>query len=487
MSAPPGLPILPSDELTVSELIPFRSRKVNFLKSRALIPLVFTASMVVLLFSRAVAISSYDDIFQYMVYVAYLVCGIMFMMIYYYTGERKFILWYAVPLAFTWWWFYKGFNYYAYLFREVLPGDYEHVGPGFLAHFWAYFFAAGLTEETFKATPIVLALILAIAIRHKPEWSNSVTRGLALEGPVDGMLIGAAVGIAFTLNETLGQYVPNIIREIAAANQGNKGMGMAMGFVLLLPRIAGGIVGHTAYAAIFGYFAGLAVTHPKAIWKLLIIGLLAAAIPHTLWDSLDTLLPSPYGMIVSAAIVIAMFLACLLKAKQLEVSRLGGPVDGRSILAISPPPGTLARGPAGVVPPPATGIAGLFTGIATAVERAVGFKATTTVPAPGSSAAAAAAVPRISVGSSTARYALAPNATIDFSALFAAASVPPGCQGTVVLSADGGFDLVNSGSGTWTATTPQGSAASVVPSGRLRGEAGTRLMLGPATLTLDAY
>jgi RsiW-degrading membrane proteinase PrsW (M82 family) len=42
---------------------------------------------------------------------------------------------------------------------------------------------------------------------------------------------------------------------------------VAMGMMLLLPRVFGGLVGHMAYSGLFGYFIGLSVIRPKQMWQ----------------------------------------------------------------------------------------------------------------------------------------------------------------------------------------------------------------------------
>ena len=176
------------------------------------------------------------------------------------------------------------------------------------------------------------------------------------------------------------------------------------------------------------------------------------------------------------------------------MSRLGGPIDGHSVLAASPTPGSVPMGPAGVVPPPAPGLAGLFTGVASAAEALAGVTARTTVPNPGAVPADAMPPPPapmpatgLSIGNASARYALAPNQSIDFSSLFGAAGVPPGCHGAILPTADGTLEISNTGSarpGPRRRTVP---AVSVQPGASLRPVAGGKLMLGAATIEIASY
>ncbi len=497
MSQTPPLPQQPyreEDALTRSELMPFRSKKISIWKSRALIPLAATALTCVLLFSIMGSIKGEAEIYQYMYVLSTFLTFAMFAAIYFYVGERKHMLWYLIPVAFTMFQLWAFFltntlpNVYVLVFRKILPGHLE--GTDFITAFISNFFAAGLLEELLKAIPALIGLVLALRLRRSGQPGGGLQRGLALEGPIDGLLVGVAAGAAFILLETLAQYVPNTVRDVIKNTKGNEGIGYLFGFLLLLPRVLNGIIGHMAWAGISGYFIGLAVSHPRAVWKLLAVGWLLPSVLHALWNSLAASRAlGPAGSYVSGALSLFFFVACILKAKQLEVSRLGGPIDGHSILAISPPPTHAQVAPGGIVPPAASGLAGLFTGLATGVEKLVGFTARTTVPNPGSVPTAAPAVPArgLSIGTRDARYALAPNQTIDFSSLFSASNVPSGCSGLISSLPDGTLDIRNTGAATWAMMLPDGATASIPPGGSLKAAPGTKIVLGGATIDIQAY
>ncbi|WP_375460412.1 PrsW family intramembrane metalloprotease [uncultured Enterovirga sp.] len=492
MAEMPPLPQQPyrDDALSRSELMPFRSKKISMLKSRALIPLAATALTCVLLFSIMGSMKSGEDVMMYMKVLATFLVFAMFAGLYFYMGERKNMLWYLVPAAITaiqLWFLLKP---YFYVFRTLLPGDIA--ATGFVSAFIGMFFGAGLMEELLKAVPALIGLAIALHLRQSGQPGNPVMRNLALDGPVDGILVGAAAGAAFILIETLQQYVPNTIGEVMKNTKGDQGLSLLLGMMLLLPRVLNGIIGHMAWAGIFGYFIGLAVSHPKAIWKLLLIGWLLPSVLHGFWNSSSHLLGGA-GTYVSGAISLFFFIACVLKAKQLEVSRLGGPIDGHSILAVSPPASAYPAAPAGVVPPAAPGVAGMFTGIATAVEKAVGFTARTTVPnpgaVPGAGDAAVGAVPAsgLSIGTGTARYVLAPNQTIDFSSLFSDAGVPAGTAGLITSGPANALEIRNTGTATWVATSAAGLTTSIPPGSSVPAAGGTTLMLGGATIDIQSF
>jgi RsiW-degrading membrane proteinase PrsW (M82 family) len=212
-----------------------------------------------------------------------------------------------------------------WFFRDVLPGDVfglDRGSPAFSTNIVAnifgresfptalitHFFGAGLAEELFKAVPILIALFVG---------SQFGSRRLGVWEPLDGILIGAASAVGFTLLETLGQYVPNIVSNIAP--RADVGTAQLIGLQLLIPRILGSVAGHMAYSGYFGYFIGLSTIRPSHRWQILGIGYLSASGLHALWNSSGTL-----NEIVSilVGIVSYMFLAAaILKARALSPNR----------------------------------------------------------------------------------------------------------------------------------------------------------------------
>ncbi len=492
MSQGPLLPLQPPQQvasLTASDLIPFSSRKVSLWRSRAFLPVVLLTGTCLYLFSLNSHLETTADIRIYMNVVAIFVLVVIFLIIYSYAGERKNALWYLVPAAITVAQMMFLLGPYIHFFREVLPGNADDA-TSFGAAFVASFIGAGLMEETLKAAPILLGLAVALYVRANPGSSNPVTRGLAVQGPLDGLMMGVAAGAAFILIETMLQYVPGEI----AKYKSNPALGHLYGFTLLIPRIIKSIAGHMGYAAISGYFIGLAATHPRAAWKLVPIGIVISAVLHGFWNSSSYLSPE-YGSYVAGSLISFMFLACLMKARQLEASRTGDGIDGRSILALSPGYGPGPVAAAGIVPPAVPGIAGTLAGAATAIERSIGLTARTTVPLAGAELQAqlpaenTAQVPAsgLSIGTSSARYALAPNQAIAFSALFAADGVPPGFSGAIVGGPAGAMDIRNTGPATWVVTHADGTSIPIHTGQQFGAIAGTRLSLGSAVVDIASY
>ncbi|HMO27717.1 PrsW family glutamic-type intramembrane protease [Enterovirga sp.] len=462
-------------ELSRSDLIPVISPKVRLWRSKALIPIVLVTATSLVLF-RWGEVKDIRQVLLYMAIVSACLLATMFVALYVYSGERKAIAWYAVPAAITYVQLVYFLGEYIHVFREILPGKTDGVR-GFPATFRAMFFGAGLMEEVLKAVPALLALALALALRGNGSPGNVLTRGLALRGPVDGLLTGAAAGAMFIFLETVFQYVP----ERIGAYKDTK-YGVIMGFMLLFPRIIKGVIGHIGYAGISGYFIGLAATHPRHAWKLVPVGIVTAALLHAFWNSADTI-STEWGSFIAGPLIALVFLACLMKARQLEASRTGGAIDGQSILALSPGYGPGPIMPAGIVPPAPPGIAGVLAGAATAIERSVGVTSRTT------EAPAEPAVPAsgLAIGTANVRYALVPNPQVDLSTLFAADGAPPGCTAAIVAMPGGGMAICNTGSVVWSAAMPDGSAQPVHPGQEVPALAGTTLLLGGAVLGIGAY
>jgi RsiW-degrading membrane proteinase PrsW (M82 family) len=133
---------------------------------------------------------------------------------------------------------------------------------------------------------------------------------------LDGILLGAASAVGFTLLETLGQYVPGIINETLQAGEGDPPL---LGLQLLIPRILGSVAGHMAYSGYFGYFIGLSVLKPKQRWQILGIGYVCASTLHALWNAAGYV--SPLLLAVVGVLSYAFLAAAILKARALSPTR----------------------------------------------------------------------------------------------------------------------------------------------------------------------
>ncbi|OUC14296.1 MAG: hypothetical protein B0A82_12450 [Alkalinema sp. CACIAM 70d] len=199
------------------------------------------------------------------------------------------------------------------LFRNTLPGQVPTSGEsiGFFGLLIRMFFGAGLMEELIKALPLVLLCLIGY------PRSNSWRDRFGIREPLDGILLGAASAIGFTLLETLGQYVPAIV-EYTATQAGND-VSQLQGLHLLIPRLLGSISGHVAYSGYLGYAIGLSILKPDRAWLTLGIGYLTAAGLHALWNTLGTV--NPLGLVLVGLLSYAWLGAAILKARALSPTR----------------------------------------------------------------------------------------------------------------------------------------------------------------------
>jgi RsiW-degrading membrane proteinase PrsW (M82 family) len=249
---------------------------------------------------------------------------------------------------------------WAFVFRDLLPGDAlplmqaEAQGrpPPFIQMFIAMLFGAGLMEELLKASPILFgAYLSARALKNPPFANNQMYRWMHVQGPLDGALMGIFAGGAFVFIETGFQYVPNMVRAAAGNAPVDPrviGTQIGIGFGLLFPRAFGGLVGHMAWAGMFGYFIGLSVIRPNQRWKLLAIGYLAASVLHALWNSISLINPMlAYGVSIASAVALA---AVILKGRQLEIGTGRASLETSGSIVVERPPGGPQAAPMPMAP-----------------------------------------------------------------------------------------------------------------------------------------
>lgn len=294
-----------SDSVSFTQLFPIFSTGRDLTQKAYLIPGIITVGFVVLMFATVgearvfnLLLASYLAAAAY--YFIYQLCG----------KHKPWWVLLACSLATILILLSPLLQVFIIIFRKILPGnlttDVEALS--FPILLIRMFFAAGLMEELLKALPVLGACWLG---RRLPSpWRERVG---VLE-PLDGILLGTASAVGFTLLETLGQYVPQIIQDTTL--QVGEGVGELVGLQLLIPRILGSVAGHMAYSGYLGYFIGLSVLKPSRRWQIISIGYLSAAALHALWNATGMI--SPLVLALVGVLSYAFLTAAILKARALS-------------------------------------------------------------------------------------------------------------------------------------------------------------------------
>lgn len=296
-----------SDSISLTQLFPILSTGRELTRKAYLLPGGVTVAFVVLLF-----LAVGESLLFNLLLAAYL-SGAAFYFIYQLCGKHK-------P-----WWMFAGvavstmlllvspvLDILILVFRQVLPGNIPTNGAAvsFPVLLVNMFFGAGLMEELLKALPILVAYLLGRSLR--PPWRDR----LGVWEPLDGILLGAASAVGFTLLETLGQYVPEIYK---ATLQAGEDAAQLASLQLLIPRVLGSVAGHMAYTGYLGYFIGLSILRPQRRWLVLGVGYLTASGLHALWNATGLL--SPVFLALVGVLSYAFLAAAILKARALSPTR----------------------------------------------------------------------------------------------------------------------------------------------------------------------
>lgn len=296
------------DYVTFTQLFPLASTGRDLTQKAFFIPAIITVIFVVLLFA------SVGQPMAFNLLIATYLTGATSYFVYQLCGKSK-------P-----WWVLAGcagatslilvsplLPLFIIIFRDILPGKIPVEGENIslIALIIRMFFGAGLMEELLKALP-VLAIYFIGMLLHSP-WREKI----GIWEPLDGILLGTASAVGFTLLETLGQYVPNII-DMGTLPTG-EGSGQLLGLQLLIPRILGSVAGHIAYSGYFGYFIGLSVLKPRKAWQILTIGYICAASLHALWNAMGFV--SVVLLVIIGILSYAFLAAAILKARALSPTR----------------------------------------------------------------------------------------------------------------------------------------------------------------------
>lgn len=299
---------VPPDAVTLSQLFPILSTGRDLTRKAYLIPGVVTVVFVVLMF-----VTNGAPLFFNLLLAAY-IAGAAYYFVYRLCGKHK-----------SWWILLSSalitmllllspvLLLFIFVFRGILPGGIpdDPSNIGIVPLFVGMFFGAGLMEELLKAIPVLLAYFIGRQVRS--PWRERI----GVWEPLDGILLGTASAVGFTLLETLGQYVPSVVNDVTL--QAGVGAGELLGLQLLIPRVLGSISGHMAYSGYFGYFIGLSVLKPSKRWQILGIGYLTSSLLHALWNTTGAI-----NLLVLAAVGIlsyAFLAAAILKARAISPTR----------------------------------------------------------------------------------------------------------------------------------------------------------------------
>ncbi|QOV22755.1 PrsW family glutamic-type intramembrane protease [Anabaenopsis elenkinii] len=299
----------PPDSVSFTQLFPIISTGKDLTRKAYLIPGILTVIFVVLMFATV----GQPQVNQ--VIVATYIASAAYYFVYQLCGKQK-------P-----WWVLMGvalstslilvsplLDLFIFIFRVILPGNLPspQEPTTFTELLIRMFFGAGLMEELLKVLPLIVAYFMG---RNLPSpWRERI----GIWEPLDGILLGTASAVGFTLLETLGQYVPDITQNIAQ-QVGIGAAGQLAGFQLLIPRILGSVAGHMAYSGYLGYFIGLAVLKPRMSWQILSIGYLSASALHALWNATGSI--NALFLVVVGVLSYAFLMAAILKARVLSPTR----------------------------------------------------------------------------------------------------------------------------------------------------------------------
>ncbi|MBV6622775.1 MAG: PrsW family intramembrane metalloprotease [Rivularia sp. (in: Bacteria)] len=296
------------DSVSFTQLFPIVSTGKDLTSKAYLIPGILTVIFVVLMFATVGKPEANQVIVA--VYIAFAA----YYFIYQLCGKHK-PWWVLLTVALSTALILVSpiLDLFLFIFREILPGrlptGQETIT--FTELLVRMFFGAGLMEELLKILPVIG--IYLIGLKLSSPWKERV----GVWEPLDGILLGAASAVGFTLLETLGQYVPEATQS--AAIQSGAETGQLVGLQLLIPRILGSVAGHMAYSGYLGYFIGLAVLKPKLGGQILLVGYLSASALHALWNTTGA--NNALLLVIVGVLSYAFLMAAILKARALSPNR----------------------------------------------------------------------------------------------------------------------------------------------------------------------
>ncbi|HEY7432169.1 MAG TPA: PrsW family intramembrane metalloprotease [Streptosporangiaceae bacterium] len=145
-------------------------------------------------------------------------------------------------------------------------------------------FGAPVVEEVLKGS-----VLMWLLWRRRQE----------LDGPTDGVIYAAMVGLGFAMMENIGSYMGALVRSEVG---GTALLGVTFVFRGILAPFA-----HPAFTALTGIGVAYAATHRRSGWAVA-AGLIAAIVLHGLWNGLTRFgvggIVLAYGMLASVVIVL---------------------------------------------------------------------------------------------------------------------------------------------------------------------------------------
>ncbi|HEY5126620.1 MAG TPA: PrsW family glutamic-type intramembrane protease, partial [Bradyrhizobium sp.] len=253
-----------------------------------------------------------------------------------------------------------------------------------------------------------------------------------------------------------------------------------------------GVIGHMAWAGIFGYFIGLVARYPGSMIKLLTIGWLVAAVLHTLWDA-AAVSNSVTGLWVDGAITLFVFVGCFLKAKQLEAVRKGPafiPTDSIIVGGVPLPvaTGTLPEHNATAWGGLSQVVGAFFRPKATTATPGAFPMGAPAVPQPSMAAPQAAPVPRFILSNGAERYGIVAGQTIDLAMLFPGRGLSSGTLAEVTVHPQDAkaIGLKNMTSVVWAVTLDTGATTTVAAGRSVKLVANEKIKIGAVTIDVQA-
>ncbi len=278
--------------LSLTELFPVASKKLNLHQNSFLIPGIITVMFVVaMLVSRKI-----NELFFFYILAVYLASASHYLIHKFCHKHKPWWLLVSVGLA-------TGLPLLGGFYILLIPKTGNHI-----LDLITKAILKGFSEELFKALPVLLVYFLSrLLLSPKREL-------IGICEPMDGILLGTASATGFALVETM----LHVHKEIESVSQ-------FAGLTLLIPQILGDIFGQVAYSGYFGYFIGLSALKPSKRWRLLGIGYLTSGIIHSVAAVGNILLPKQQHTLLASiclavigSIAYVFLMAAILKARQLS-------------------------------------------------------------------------------------------------------------------------------------------------------------------------